>query len=41
MKRGGIDPIQLDRRPLHQIMNDYLPYGRWAMEKYLKDRHGP
>jgi hypothetical protein len=38
MRRGGIDPMRLDRRPLSEIMNDSIPYGRWAMEEYLKRR---
>lgn len=38
MGRAGIDPIRFDTRPLHEIMNDYIPYGRWAMEAYLNDK---
>ncbi len=38
MRRGGIDPIRADRRPIEQIMNDFIPYGRWAMEAYLRGK---
>ena len=27
-----------DLRPLRLIINDYVPYGKWAMEAYLKRR---
>jgi hypothetical protein len=33
MKRGGIDPISMDRRPLSQILDDHIPYERWEQEK--------
>jgi len=36
LKRGVIDPIRADTRPLCEIMDDYIPYGRWAMEAYLR-----
>jgi len=29
-----------DRRPLQVIMDDLIPYGRWAMEAYLRKRNG-
>lgn len=29
-----------DRRPLTTIMDDYIPYGRWAMELYLLKQKG-
>lgn len=36
MKRGGIDPIRVDKRPLHEILDDFIPEGRWNMEAYLR-----
>lgn len=29
MKRGGIDPMRADRRPLNIVMNDEIPYERF------------
>jgi len=36
MKRGGIDPISMDRRPLSQVLNDEIPYHKWECEKMFK-----
>lgn len=33
LKRGGIDPVRADRRPLSEILEDEIPYARWAAEK--------
>jgi len=33
LRRGGIDPIRVDRRPLSEILNDEIPYQRWTDEK--------
>jgi len=40
MERGGLDPILLDRRPLHQILNDEIPYAKWDRQLYLIKRAG-
>jgi hypothetical protein len=40
MRRAGIDPVSRDPRPLAEIMDDYIPYGRFAMETYLLRRKG-
>ena len=40
LKRAGIDLVKADPRPTNEILNDYIPYGRWAMEAYLRKQHG-
>jgi hypothetical protein len=32
LRRGGIDPLRGDRRPLSQILNDEIPEKRWSDE---------
>jgi hypothetical protein len=32
IKRTGFDPLRFDRRPLTEIMDDEIPYRRWADE---------
>jgi hypothetical protein len=38
LRRGGIDPIRLDRRSLSEILNDHIPYERWARDARRKAR---
>lgn len=33
LERAGKDPFILDRRPFSELMNDEIPYRRWAEEK--------
>lgn len=33
LRRAGIHPIALDKRPLSEVFNDEIPYRRWAREK--------
>jgi hypothetical protein len=40
LKRGGIDPVRLDRRALGAIMNDEIPEARWAKQWFLIQRAG-
>jgi hypothetical protein len=40
LKRGGIDPIRIDRRALSEILNDEIPYARWAKEQSRLERAG-
>ena len=40
LKRAGISAEQADTRPTNEILNDSIPYGRWAMEAYLRKRRG-
>lgn len=40
MRRGGIDPIRVDRRPLSVIMGDEIPLRRWQHERYILRRAG-
>lgn len=36
IKRFGLDPLRFDRRPMYEILDDEIPYERWARE--AKDR---
>ena len=38
LRRAGIDPLRADSRPLAEIMQDHIPYGRWNLEAYLRQR---
>ena len=40
LKRAGIDPITVDKRPLSEIMNDEIPYLKWAKEMAVLVRTG-
>lgn len=33
IKRGHLDPLSVDKRALREILNDEIPYERWATEK--------
>ena len=39
-KRAGVDPVQVDPRPLNVIMNDEIPFARWEREEALIQRAG-
>src|SRR5215831_9211396 len=32
LRRGGRDPLLADTRPLAEVLDDYIPYKRWARE---------
>lgn len=40
VRRGGLDPVMLDTRPLHQIMNDEIPYAKFDRQLRLINRAG-
>jgi len=40
IRRAGKDPVQLDTRPLSQIMNDEIPYLKWAKQQEVIVRAG-
>lgn len=40
LKRAARDPVEVDKRPLHVIMNDHVPYERWEREKQIINRAG-
>ena len=40
LKRGGIDPIRLDHRPLSVIMGDAVPYDKFERQWALIQRLG-
>lgn len=40
LRRGGIDPIRLDKRPIGLIMGDAIPYANWARQWFLIKRLG-
>lgn len=40
LRRAGKDPVTLDARPLSVIMNDEIPYLRWAREQQVLVRTG-
>lgn len=40
MRRGGIDPVRVDRRPLGVIMGDEIPEQRWQRELSTLQRAG-
>jgi len=37
IKRSGKDPLLFDKRPLSEIMDDYIPEDRWQREKEDKE----
>ena len=40
IRRAGKDPVQLDTRPLSVIMNDEIPYIKWARQAQVLIRAG-
>lgn len=40
LRRAGIDPAQIDARPLSVIMDDEIPFTRWEREEVLIQRAG-
>lgn len=40
IKRAGRDPIELDKRPAHVIMNDSPPYRKWERQQAVINRAG-
>lgn len=40
LKRAGRDPVELDTRPAHVIMNDNFPFERWEKERNVINRAG-
>ena len=40
IKRSGIDPIQMDKRPLGEILNDEIPYQKWDEEMKALQKAG-
>lgn len=40
LRRGGIDPIRLDKRPLAVIMGDCIPEAKWERQLQIIQRAG-
>lgn len=40
LRRAGRDPVRYDKRPLHAILDDEVPYQRWIRERELIKRAG-
>jgi hypothetical protein len=40
LRRAGIDPVRVDKRPLSEVLDDYIPYAKWERQAEAMRRAG-